>query len=173
MPRHPPPVTDQESKWLGFDPGKKVSIVATVIESPVATLTGAERASEKLLVMATAAEASFEGSARLRAVKVTMALFGKIGGAVKLPRVSTVPHSDGHTAPERVQRTAVSGCPLLPIDAWKFWTAPSSRLAEPGVSATVRSLVIVTAALADFAGSAWLAALISTVATDGRCAGAQ
>lgn len=74
--------------------------------------------------------------------------------------------------PARLQRTAVSGCPLLMTFAWNACVAPSSTLAGFGASDSVISLVMVTLAEADLVASAWLVAVICTVAVAGRSAGA-
>jgi hypothetical protein len=55
----------------GFEPASGVSVAAITPAPPQATLGGAESCSEKLLVMVTAAEACFAGSATLCAVSVT------------------------------------------------------------------------------------------------------
>ncbi len=74
--------------------------------------------------------------------------------------------------PLTLQRTAVSGWPLLVITARKFCVAPSSTLAAPGKIVSATSLVTVIAAVADFVGSAWLVAVTCTVAGEGKSAGA-
>jgi hypothetical protein len=104
--------------------------------------------------MVSMAEARLEGSATLCAVSLTVAGFGRICGAVKLPFVSTVPHAKGHAVPASDHSTAVSGCPPLVIVAWNPRIAPSSTAAAFGASAICKSLTIVTAALADFVPSA-------------------
>src|SRR5258708_39233905 len=93
------------------------------------------------LRMVTAAEACLAGSARLCAVTVTVVEAGKIGGAVKLPLASSVPHAEGQAAPEMLQRTAVSGRPLLLTVARKLCAAPRSTPAVAGVGATAGALV--------------------------------
>ena len=80
---------------------------------PAGTFDGAESCKEKLLVMVTAAEICFEGSAALCAVNVVLAGTGRICGAMYLPFASTVPQPLVQAGPERLQRMAVSGCPLL------------------------------------------------------------
>jgi hypothetical protein len=67
---------------LGFEPGTGVSVATIVAAPPAGTLDGAESCNEKLLVMATAAEICFEGSATLCAVSVVLAGEGRICGAV-------------------------------------------------------------------------------------------
>ena len=81
MPVHPAPESVQDSVMLGFELGTGVSVAAMTLEPPEATLEGAESCREKLLVMATAAEACFDGSATLCAVTVTVAGAGRICGA--------------------------------------------------------------------------------------------
>jgi hypothetical protein len=113
LPLQPGPLSVQASDVLGFEPGTGV-IVVTIVAVPAAgTPEGAESCKEKLLVMATAAEICFEGSATLCAVNVALAGVGRICGAVYLPLASTAPHPLAHATPERLQRIAVSGCPLL------------------------------------------------------------
>ena len=53
-----------------------------------------------------------------------------------------------------------SGLPLLVMLAWNDWSAPSSTEVDPGESKTVMSLRMVTPALEDLEGSAWLMAVI-------------
>src|SRR4029077_13847992 len=70
VPLHPAPESVQDSVVLGFEPGTGVNAAAMTPEPPEATLAGAESCREKLLVMVTAAEACFDGSATLWAVTV-------------------------------------------------------------------------------------------------------
>jgi hypothetical protein len=98
---------------LGFEPGTGVSVATIVAVAPAGTLDGAESCKEKLLVMATVAEICFEGSATLCAVNVTLAGEGSVCGAVYFPLASTVPQPLVQAGPERLQRMAVSGWPLL------------------------------------------------------------
>src|ERR1700719_103033 len=102
-PLHPLPDNDHTSTSLGFEPGTGVSVAMIPAEVPTGTIAGAESDSVKLLVMVSAAEARFEGSAMLCAVSVSAAVAGSTCGAVKLPLASTVPHPAGHAAPERGQ----------------------------------------------------------------------
>ena len=67
---------------------------------------------------------------------------------------------------------AVSGLPLLEMDARKACAAPSSTLAVPGEIDTLMSLEMATLAVANFEGSAWLVAVTCTVPPWGRSAGA-
>ena len=86
------------------------TIVALV---PAGMPDGAESCKAKLLVTVTAAEICFAGSATLSAVSVTLVGEGRIPGAVNVPLESTLPHALGHAAPVKLQRTVVSGWPLL------------------------------------------------------------
>jgi hypothetical protein len=113
LPLQPGPLSAQDSDVLGFEPGTGIIVATIVADAPAGTLAGAESCKEKLLVMATAADICFEGSATLCAVSVALAGEGRICGAVYLPLVSTAPHPPAHAGPERLQRIAVSGCPLL------------------------------------------------------------
>src|SRR5260370_27238480 len=124
------------------------------------------------LRMVTVDEACLDRSARLCAVTITVVEAGKIGGAAKFPLASSVPHAEGQAAPEMLQRTAVSGRPLLLTVARKLCAAPRSTPAAPGVSAMARSLVMVTVAVADLVASATLVAVICPVTDAGRSAGA-
>jgi len=78
----PLPDNIQESAVLGFEPATGVNVAAMVADPPEATLAGAAICNEKLLVIVTVANVCFAGSAALCAVTVTVAGFGKIGGAV-------------------------------------------------------------------------------------------
>lgn len=82
VPLQPGPESVQESVVAGFEPATGVRVAATRPEPPEATLGGAERRREKLLLTVTVAEACLEGSARLCAVSVTVAAVGKTCGAV-------------------------------------------------------------------------------------------
>ena len=147
--------------------------MATISAIPfVGMLAGAEICSEKLLVMVKDTEICREGSATLCAVNVTLEGDGRFLGAVKLPLASTVPQPPVHAGPERLQRTEVSGCPLLKTVARNGCVAPSSTLAEFGVRLKVMSLITVRLALPDFVESAWLVAVIWTVAGEGKSGGA-
>ena len=171
-PLHPVPDSDHAKAWVGLEPGTGLNVAAIVAEPAIGTLAGAEICSVKLLVIVSVAEARLEGSATLCAVSARVAGFGKICGAVKLPFVSTVPHARGHAAPDSVQRTALSGWPLLVMFAWKVRVAPSSTETTLVPSAIWMSLVMVTLALADFFASAWLVAVTCTTGEEGRSAGA-
>ncbi len=81
-PLQPTPESVHVSWVAGFEPATGVSVAAITPEPPDATLGGAESWSEKLLVIVTAAEACFAGSATLCAVIVAFAAAGKICGAV-------------------------------------------------------------------------------------------
>jgi len=75
-----------------------------------------------------------------------------------LPLASSEPQAAGQAGPEMLQRIVLSGCPLLLITARKGWAAPSSTPMALGVSAMDRSLMMVSMAVADFAGSLLLVA---------------
>lgn len=85
---------------------------------------------------------------------------------------STLPHEPGQDEPERFQRIAGSGLPLLETEARKACAAPSSTLTAPGEIATVMSLEMATLAVANFEESAWLVAVTCTIPAWGRSAGA-
>jgi hypothetical protein len=171
-PLQPVPVSDHASTWLGFDPGTAVSVATIAAVALAGTLLGAEMISEKWLVMVTAAEACFDGSATLCAVSVTTAGDGKICGAVKFPWASTAPHALGQPAPETLQRNVLSGCPELATIALNACNAPSSTPVMLGVICTTMSLVIAALALSDLVGSAALVAVTRTLPGDGKSAGA-
>ena len=82
LPLQPGPLSAQASAALGFEPGTGVSVATIDAVPPAGTLDGAESCNEKLLVMATAAEICFEGSATLCAVSVVLAGEGRVRGAV-------------------------------------------------------------------------------------------
>ena len=113
LPLQPGPLNAQANEAPGFEPGTRVSVATIVAVAPAGTLEGAESCREKLLVMATAAEICFEGSATLCAVSIALAGEGRVCGAVYFPLTSTVPHPLAQPGPERLQRIAVSGWPLL------------------------------------------------------------
>jgi hypothetical protein len=82
FPLQPGPLSAQISTALGLEPGTGVK-VATIVAVPLGgTLEGADNCNEKLLVMATAVETCFDGSATLCAVSVALAGEGRILGAV-------------------------------------------------------------------------------------------
>jgi len=81
-PEHPVPERDNVSTELGFDPGTGVIVATMVVETPAGKFAGAVSCRVKLLVMLTATEAPFAGSATLCAVSVTLGGAGKIPGAV-------------------------------------------------------------------------------------------
>jgi hypothetical protein len=82
LPLQPGPLSAQASAVLGLEPGTGVSVAIIVAVPPAGTLDGAESCKEKLLVMVTAAEICFEGSATLCAVSVALAGEGRVCGAV-------------------------------------------------------------------------------------------
>ena len=172
LPLQPVPERDHDRELLGFDPGTRVMVATSAAVTPGCTLAGALSSNEKLLVIWTFAELCLEGSAALVAVSVTLAFPGKICGAVKFPFASTLPQDAVHDGPERLQRIAGSGLPLLEIEAWKGCAAPSSTLAVPGEIETVMSLERVTLTVANFEELAWLVAVTCTVPPWGRSAGA-
>ena len=67
---------------FGADPGTGVSVATIAADAPACTLDGAESCSENVLVIVTAAEICFEGSATLCAVSVTPRVAGRMLGAV-------------------------------------------------------------------------------------------
>ena len=113
----PAPLRDQPSTVLGLELGRGVSVATIVAPAPALTLDGAESCNAKLLLMATVAETCFEGSATLCAVIVTLAGEGRVPGAMNVPLESSIPHAVGHAAPDKPQRTVVSGWPLLVTEA--------------------------------------------------------
>jgi hypothetical protein len=82
LPLQPGPLSAQVSAVPGFEPGTGVIVATMVVVPPAGTLDGAESCNEKLLVMPTAAEICFEGSAALCAVSVVLAGEGRVCGAV-------------------------------------------------------------------------------------------
>jgi len=108
-PLQPGPLSDQDSTVLGFELGTGVSVETIVALLPAGTFDGAESCSVKWLVIDTAAEICFEGSATLCAVTIALACEGRILGAVNSPLESNVPHAVGHALPDKLQRMAVSG----------------------------------------------------------------
>ena len=108
-PLQPEPLSAQVSTVLGLELGAGVRVATIVVLPPAGTLVGAESCSVKLLVIVTDAETSFDGSATLCAVSVTLAGEGRIPGAVKGPLESIVPHAFGHAAPDKLQRMVLSG----------------------------------------------------------------
>lgn len=113
LPLQPGPLRAQDIAVLGFDPETGVRVATIVAVPPAGTFDGAESCKEKLLVTVTAAEICFEGSATLCAVNVVLAGKGRICGAMYLPFASTDPQPLVQAGPERLQRIAVSGWPLL------------------------------------------------------------
>jgi hypothetical protein len=82
LPLQPGPLSDQASTVLGLEFAAGVIVATIVAVPPAGTLDGAVSCSEKLLVMLSAAEICFAGSATLCAVSVTLAAEGRIPGAV-------------------------------------------------------------------------------------------
>jgi len=89
-----------------------------------------------------------------------------------LPFASTDPQEFGQEDPATLQRTEVSGFPLLVTVARKDCVAPSSTLEELAETETAMSLETVTLAVADLEESAWLVAVTCTVPPEGRPVGA-
>ena len=89
-----------------------------------------------------------------------------------MPLASSEPHAAGQAKPEMLQRSPVSGCPVLLIAARNGWIAPSSTPMAPGVTAMLMSLLMVSVAVADFVGSLLLVAVTCTVGAVGRSTGA-
>lgn len=83
-----------------------------------------------------------------------------------------LPQALGQEAPESDQRIVLSGNPALASEAAKFCAAPSSTLAFAGETLTDKSLVTVTCAVPLTDGEATVAALMVTVAGDGKSNGA-
>jgi len=81
-PLHPGPLSVHAITVLGFEPGIAVSVATIAAVAPTGTLDGGESCNEKLLVIVSAAETCFEGSATLCAVNVTLVGEGRISGAV-------------------------------------------------------------------------------------------
>ena len=82
VPLQPGPLSDHASAVLGLEFGAGVIVATIVAVPPAGTLDGAVSCSEKLLVMVSAAEICFEGSATLCAASVTFVGEGRIPGAV-------------------------------------------------------------------------------------------
>jgi hypothetical protein len=81
-PVQPGPLNDHASAVLGLEFGAGVIVATIVAVAPAGTFDGAVSCSEKLLVIVTAAEICFEGSATLCAASVTFVGEGRIPGAV-------------------------------------------------------------------------------------------
>jgi hypothetical protein len=170
-PLHAGPETFQEMAALGFEPAMGVSVAAYVAVAPVLTEFAPLTTNVKWLVTIIAAVAVLLGSAKLCAVNTTLAGDGSTCGAVYTPASVTEPHIPKQ--PDTLQLTAGFGFPGPATLAEKGSDPPSSTLAVPGVTLTVMSLEIVTAAEADTEASAWLVALIVTIAGCGRFSGAM
>ena len=85
---------------------------------------------------------------------------------------SSEPQAAGQARPEMPQRIAASGWPLLLIAARNDRAAPSSTPIALGLRAMATSLVRVSVAVANFAGSLLLVAVICIAGAGGRFAGA-
>ena len=152
LPLQPVPLSVHDTTVLGFEPGTAVRVATIAALAPVGTLAGAEIVKVKWLPMVIDAEACFVGSATLCAETVTNVGVGNICGAVKFPAASTLPQLFGQEAPERLQRTAESGCPALEIIEVKACNAPSSTPATLGVNWMEMSLTTVTFGGCSFGG---------------------
>jgi len=82
LPLQPDPLRDHVRTVPGLELGMGVRVATSVALPPAGTLEGAESCSVKLLVIVTAADVAFEGSATLCAVRVMFAGDGSIPGAV-------------------------------------------------------------------------------------------
>jgi len=172
-PLHPGPETLQFTTRLGFEFGAGVIVAVYATVAPVFTEAGPLTVSAKLLVTVIAALPTFEGSATLRAVSVTLGGEGRICGAVKSPLESTVPQAAPEQPdPATLQFTARLGFPEPVTVAANCCNAPSSTGAVPGDTVMEISLITVTVAEALFEGSATLVAVTVRVAGDGMTCGA-
>lgn len=79
---HPGPDRAHDKFVLGLEPGTGVNVATIEALLPAGTLCGAVICSVNLLVMLIGAEACFDGSATLCAVRVADAGAGRICGAV-------------------------------------------------------------------------------------------
>jgi len=143
-----------------------------VAVAPAGTLAGAESCREKLLVMATATEICFEGSATLCAVNVALAGDAEFAARCTcrcIHRSAPAAASRAREAPahRRIGMAVTGGRGLKWLRRAEFHT-----LAGFGAKFNEISLVIAKLPLPDFVESAWLVAVTSTVAGDGRSAGA-
>jgi len=66
-----------------------------------------------------------------------------------LPLLSIEPHPDGQDKLATLQRTALSGCPLLDTNARNDWGPPKEMLTLPGVNDTEMSLVMLMLTVAN------------------------
>ena len=86
--------------------------------------------------------------------------------------LSIEPHPDGQDEPDTLQRTELSGCPLLDTDARNDWAPPKEMLTLPGINDTEMSLVMLMLTVANVEESALLVAITWTVPPWGRSSGA-
>lgn len=84
-----------------------------------------------------------------------------------MPRVALPP-----AIPFTLHVTDVSGLPDAVMLTVKTCDAPGTRLAEFGARLSATSLLMLTAAVSFFVGSAWLVAVIETIAGAGKIRGA-
>jgi hypothetical protein len=109
--------------------------------------------------MLTSAEADLLASACDVAVTLTTAGFGMIAGAVYKPACVTAPQLEPvHPVPEMFHDTVVFELPVTCTE--NCWEAEGRSFAEAGEIVILTSGTIVTAALADFVGSATDVAVI-------------
>lgn len=172
-PEQSGPETDQLMAVSGFDPEAGTNEAVKVPLDPAANDEGPLSENVKVLVTVTAAVELFEGSARLVAMRVTDGGVGRIRGAVKSPAEVTEPQAaPEQPGPFSTQLTARSGWPFEATDAWKARCAPNSTDALAGETFTRTSLMTVSEAETDLAGSATLVALTVTGFDAGRTCGA-
>lgn len=109
-PAQPAPDTLQEIIMLGLEFATGVSVAAKLPLPPAVTAEGPFTLNVKWLIIVSAMDALFDGSATLVAVSSTVGGEGSICGAVKTPFGVAVPHAlPAHPAPSRVQLVAVVG----------------------------------------------------------------
>jgi hypothetical protein len=119
----------------------------------------------------TDAEPSFDGSAKLVAITVTVSGEGTAEGAVYRPALLTVPQDEPlHPAPCTLHVTAVFEVPAT--DAFNCSVAPATTEVLLGVTVTTTEGIMVTIAEADLLASAMLVATTLTLAGVGGTAGA-
>src|SRR5579872_1046853 len=122
----------------------------------------------------TETEAAFAGSACGVATTCTVAGDGGRAGAVKTPMDVMVPHAaPEHPAPETLQEITRLGLELRgTVNTAENGTLVPEVTDDGPLTRTLKELVTVIAAAADFDGSAALVALTDTEAGTGRSAGA-
>lgn len=82
LPLHPAPESDHDKELLGFEPCTGVMVATRAAVTPGCRDAGALSCNVKLLVIKIFAEFCLEGSAALVAVRVKLALPGRVCGAV-------------------------------------------------------------------------------------------